>query len=463
MKDSISNIVNKKFREQIVRYHMLDGKNGVLVGFSGGADSSAMLHILNDECKRRGIYLKAVHIHHGIRGDEADRDAEFCEKIAVSIDVDFELVRADIPAMAEKLSKGLEETARDFRYSEFLRIITDDERLDCLSTAHNLDDNAETLLFNLIRGSGVGGLAAIPPIRKLGEYDVIRPLLSVRKREIIGYCNENSIEFIHDSTNDDTVYTRNYIRHELIPAIEKLNPSFLDTAGRLSNFARTDDDYLDAQAKELISGERKAKSIANAHQAIASRAVRLLYSQVSEHTLEAVHIESVLGICRTLHGEVSLPDRVYCRIENGELIFSREKRGEDIDFCSELKVGINRIDGRDFAVILSENGEDLDQIEKNKEILKKIYKKSIHTELKSDTINHMLFVRSRHTGDSYVFGKMTRKLKKLYNDRNFDETTRRTIPIFCDEFGIVWIPGFPTADRVKPDGCGSVSIDYYYN
>ena len=293
MKHSVSDIVRGKFRSALDEFHMLDSSRGVLVGFSGGADSSALLRLMVDECRRRGIFLKAVHIHHGIRGAEADRDADFCESVCVSLGIDFELIRADIPTMAAESGRGLEEEARNFRYSEFSRILGSDSRFDRVATAHNSDDNAETLLFNLIRGTGLGGLSGIPPVRKLGEYEVIRPLIGVTKPEILGFCRENSIDFIHDSTNDDTIYTRNYIRHELMPMIERLNPAFHESARRLSALARADEDCLMSLAKAL-AGERTVSSIASAHRAVASRAVALMYGEVSDSTLEAVLIGAVL-------------------------------------------------------------------------------------------------------------------------------------------------------------------------
>ena len=273
---SVLDAVRRKFRSTIDEYDMLRGVSGVLVGYSGGADSSALLRLFSEECGKRGLYLKAVHVHHGIRGDEADRDAEFCKETAERLGVDFELIKADIPELARLSGKGIEETARDFRYSEFLRILSSDDRLDVVSTAHNSDDNAETLLFNLIRGSGVSGLSGIPPSRPLGEYGIIRPLIGVSKKEIVDFCESEGIDFIHDSTNDDTAYTRNFIRHDIMPRIKKLNPSFDEAVSRLAKTARADDDCLDELAGELIKSGRRASGFANADPAIAARAVMKL-------------------------------------------------------------------------------------------------------------------------------------------------------------------------------------------
>lgn len=457
--------VYAKFTRTLGEYSMLDGRKGVLVGFSGGADSSALLRLLFAECRRRGIYLRAVHVHHGIRGAEADRDAEFCRSTCRALGVDFELVRADIPALARASGRGVEETARDFRYETFSRIIAEDPRLDTAATAHNADDNAETLLFNLIRGSSVGGLGGIPPVRALGDFTVVRPLIACTKREILEYCSGNSIEYVFDSTNDDTAYTRNFIRHELMPMIERLNPAFPEAAERLAKSARFDDEYLDLAAEKLIGGADRIElaELNGAHRAIASRAVVRLYARVSDAALSSRHIEAVLTLCRAGRGELSLPDRVCAVIVRGELVFTREKKAPAGEFYFELGPGINRFDDPDFAFYLPVKEASGGDIEKDIETLKKFYKLSIHIRLKSDTINNILFVRSRRPGDCYVYGKMTRKLKKLFNDRGLGADIRSKIPILCDDEGIVWVPGFPAADRAasvrSADRAASVRSD----
>lgn len=128
--------------------------------------------------------------------------------------------------MARESGRGLEEEARNFRYETFERLLSEDDRLNIAATAHNADDNAETLLFNIARGAGVDGLSGIPPVRAMGQYRVVRPLIYLSKKDIIAACGSIGAEYVTDSTNADTAYTRNYIRHTLVPAFGKLNPSF---------------------------------------------------------------------------------------------------------------------------------------------------------------------------------------------------------------------------------------------
>ena len=518
-----TNIVAGKFGAAIKQYNMLDGCTGILVGYSGGADSSVLLRLLCSLCRERDIYLVAVHVHHGIRGDEADRDAEFCRRTCEKLGVEFRLTRADIPALAAQTGRGIEETARDFRYSEFRRILDSDARLSHVAVAHNSDDNAETMIFNLVRGCGIDGLGGIVPIRPLGNvaqpiveaaqgnafaqssYNsdhaqsshngdhaqsshnndhaqssysgdyaqqragiLIRPLIRVQKREILGYCAENGIEYIIDSTNADTAYTRNYIRAEIIPRLERLNPSFLTAAERLAGLARADSDSLDRTAAAYCASDTITLSELNSLDgAIASRAVRILFSKHSPATLETCHVDSLLRLAAMARegASLSLPGGTRAVISRGKLTFQKNAVSADrpLEFEYRLSEGVNRFDLPDFAAILLPNSKKCGEFEKYNERLKNIYKLSIHAELNSDKINHILFVRSRRAGDAYVFGGMTRRLKKLYNDHKLSRDERERLPVFCDSEGIVWVPGFAVADRARADSDRILSVWYYYN
>ena len=463
------------FQSAVSRYHMLGSDTGILVGYSGGADSAALLSLLHGMCTERGIYLAAMHVHHGIRGAEADRDAAFCAAECERLGVDFLLRRADIPAMARESGRGLEETARDFRYHVFAETIASDARLSCAATAHHADDNAETVLMNLMRGTGIDGLCGIPPVRESEGMRIIRPLIFAPKQVILGYCRENGINYISDSTNTDTAYTRNYIRSELLPGMTMKNPSFAAAVSRMTETLREDRAYLDAEAARFAETcsrgpEIDAGMLAGAPRPIASRTAAMVYARVSAGTLETVHIDAILRLVR-MHREgaaLSLPDRVRAVIGDGRLRFTREPDTVPPVYEMPLHEGINRPEGQDFALLVRKSGASDADFQKDKEYLKNIYKLSIHTRVNSDRIDYMPGVRSRRDGDAYVFGGMTRKLKKLYNDRGLSAAERRQLPVIFDGDGIIWVPGFPPADRVRSgnaaDGVGTVlDIDYYYN
>lgn len=197
----------QKFQQALSDFDMLAGRRSVLVGFSGGADSALLLTLLSE---RRELRVCAAHLNHGIRGEEAERDEEFCRRFCLGINIPFFSARIDIPRLAAERKAGIEETARRERYA-FFRRICEEEGLDCIATAHNATDNAETVLLRLIRGSGTDGLCGIPPVRD----NIIRPLLLCTKEEILSECGRRGIRYVHDSSNDNTEYRRNFIRHRI--------------------------------------------------------------------------------------------------------------------------------------------------------------------------------------------------------------------------------------------------------
>ena len=226
--------MEKKISEAVSCYGMEKMLEGAIVGFSGGADSSAVLHYLKDRC----ACVLAVHINHMIRGEEADRDELFCKSMAEKYGVEFLAVRVDVPSLAKERKKGLEETARDERYRVFGELIQKNPQYKCIVTAHNANDNGETVIFNLARGSGANGISGIKPV----SGNVVRPLIYCTREDIIKYCLDNNIEYVTDSTNSDTDYTRNNIRHNILPQLLSINPNFLESCSRLGEILRRDEE-----------------------------------------------------------------------------------------------------------------------------------------------------------------------------------------------------------------------------
>ncbi len=445
----------------------LDVRDGMLVGYSGGADSAALLHIADGFCREKGLRLLALHIHHGIRGAEADRDAAFCEDACRRMNIPFRSLYADIPALAREAGEGLEETARRFRYEAFERICRE-EGLSCVLTAHHADDHLETLIFHLIRGSGTGGLCGIAPVRRLGECRAARPLLSCTKSDILGYCEENGIEYILDSTNLDTAYTRNYIRSEILPRLKELNPSAARAALHLSENLRQDAECLGRMTDEWLVSERAGSlslaAIGAREPALVSRAFRSRWREIScGGELQHTHITALHGLAeRAVRGSsLNLPGGVIARIDGDRMCFyPASDRRENVPFGGILKEGINLFDGADFAVWMGFSALNPGKFEKDNEWLKNIYNLSIHTRINSDKIKCELSVRRRCPGDAYRFGGMTRTLKRLFCDRKMTADEKAAIPVFCDREGIFWVPSFPLRDGAGGDG--QLDLIVYY-
>lgn len=294
----------------------------VLLALSGGADSSALLDAL---CEM-GVRLSAAHVNHCIRGDEADRDEEFCKNLCRERGVELFLLREDVPARAKESGESVEEAARRIRYAFFERVMSE-RGIPVLATAHNADDNAETVLLNLVRGSGSRGACGIPRTRELSCGTLVRPILSVSRDQIERYCAERSLSYVTDSTNLSDDYARNRIRHKVLPELKGLNSDFLGAVSRFCAVIGEDCDHLDTAARELLKcGAPSAELLISQPRPIASRAL-LFFLRERGARPEARHVEALLDAAKNKkRGGVSLPGGVTAFFEGGVLTVKKDDR-----------------------------------------------------------------------------------------------------------------------------------------
>ena len=219
----------------------------VIACVSGGVDSMCLLEALVDISRERGFIVSAAHFNHLLRGEESHRDEDFVREYCSNQNIPFYSERGDVNDFAKTNKLGTEEAAREMRYRFFYALA---ERLSAerIATAHTADDNAETALMNLIRGSGTAGLSGIPPKRGI----VVRPMLCVARNEVIDFAKSHGIPFVEDSTNSSDVYTRNKIRHSIMPIIKEINPKFTKTITTASELSRADEEYLSELADRFI-------------------------------------------------------------------------------------------------------------------------------------------------------------------------------------------------------------------
>ena len=416
----------------------LDVSTPVLVAFSGGADSSALLHMLAEYRKTSGAKIYAAHVNHMIRGAEADRDEEFCRRMADSLDVKLFVLRRDVPAYARESGKSVETAARDVRY-DFFNDLMKEHNIPLLATAHNANDNLETMIFNITRGSGLKGVCGIPDTRPCEGGTVIRPILGMSRREILEYCKQNSIEYVTDSTNVDTDYTRNMIRATVIPALEKINANAVENASRLSASLRGDAACIEKMTASFLAetnteSSLDCKRLLEVPSAVASRALMALFSKVSGGgSLEAVHIEAIKELCRTArpHSVLNLPCEVDATVECGRLSLEKRRKAcvPSGDFEISLFEGINLISDIHTEIIIG-----------NSQNQKNIYKKSILLYLDSDKICGGLKARNRRAGDKIRSGGMSKSVKKLLCDKKIPLDVRYRLPILFDDEGLVAVP-----------------------
>lgn len=429
--------------------HILSGLSAdspILVGFSGGADSSALLLMLKIYSEQSGAKIYAAHLNHGIRGDEADRDEQFCRELARAYGVEFFSLRLDIPAIARESGESIESAARRERYDFFNRIMRE-KSIPILATAHNADDNLETVIFNLTRGAGLLGLCGIPDSRPTECGVVIRPILSMEKKDIIAFCNKNSINYVTDSTNADNEYTRNKIRNQIIPLLKEINSGVVKNASRATESLKEDSLCLQSATSSFIGEHTSEHSIdldalCNYPAPIVNRALISLYSDISEGaTLETVHVNAIKQLAQNgvPHSSTSLPAGIDATVENGRLCLIRKKApAQKIDYDITLTSGQSTIDSAEIDIFV-----DTEPYSKN------IYKNSILLSIDSAKINGVLHARSRRSGDSILSGKLHKSVKKLLNEKKIPLELRSRIPIIYDENGIVAIPLVAIRDGVR--------------
>ncbi len=440
----------------------------VIAGYSGGADSSLMLYLLREYLGNTGTIICAAHLNHMIRGDEAARDEKFCIDTCEKYGVRLFTSQRDIPAIASAEKRGTEECARRERYAFFDECRSElADELECdasdilIATAHNASDNFETVLFNLIRGSGSAGLAGIAPMRGA----VVRPMLKYESDEIRAMCAELGIDYVTDSTNLCDDYTRNYIRHDIIPAAVSLNPRAADAALRLASTVRAENSYLEKCTADALGEYSGSASVPTAllrqlPDALLPRALTSMYRACrGEATdLSYVHIVSCAALIASAGGGVScVPDRVRFVCGGDMSAFVRQDEADEPDdTTSDVIVNVPESGGKfdfgKYTVTIARNENNGGVSEKN------IYKNLLKENMYRGNIYGNLFMRTRRDGDTLFYGGHTHRLKKLLCDRHIPVSERDRLPVICDGRGIICVPGLPVRDADNADTCGKSTL-----
>jgi len=403
----------------------------LLCAVSGGADSMCLLHLLHTA----GYDVTAAHFEHGIRGAESLRDAAFVESWCRERGIPFVLGHGDVPGLAEEEGLGLEEAARQLRYAFLFQTA---EKLGSahILTAHNRDDNAETLLFNLTRGSGIAGLCGIPEKRGL----LLRPLLHVSRAEIEAYLAENGIPHVEDSSNRSDDYTRNLIRHRIVPLLREINPRFSEAAARTARLAQRDEDCLSALAEDFIRNNYRDGSLplgplSVLHPALASRVVRQLLPGLSMERAEAV----LDFIQSSEYGVLQLPGRALRR-EQGRLY---------LEAGHEITLPARRVIPGETLFIPEAGLRLVTQFTVYRGEIYDLFKTSY---LKYEILTTDLLCTGRLPGDSIrPKGRGVRKkLSALFKEAGYTRAARDACPVLRDRDGPLFVRGLAVDERALP-------------
>jgi tRNA(Ile)-lysidine synthase len=454
---------------RVIRAHALAGADDrIAVAVSGGADSVALLWLLRDleaAAELPGALAGVIHVNHGLRGAEADRDEAFCRALAERLGLPFEGARADVAVLARDARRSIEATARDVRYAFFLEAAA---RLGAtrVATAHTLDDQAETVLLRLLRGAGGRGLGGV----RMRRGPFIRPLLTCRREDVRRYLTARGEGFCEDSSNASLTIPRNRVRHRLLPVIDEIAPGGIEALARFAQLAAADEIYLEGVVSEqagsvVLSTESgvqlKRDALGHLPKAIARRMVRRALEHVEPaRAFSARHVEAVLGLALegADAGHLDVPGVAVNR--RGAEIVLKTRTGPPLR-------------AKEFSVELPVPGR-ADVPEANVAVTATVYEEAPPLEhggwgggdvavLQASALALPLTVRSRKTGDRLrpFGGAGRRKLQDLLVDRKVPRDARDRVPIVVDAQGrIVWVAGvtIDEACRVTAPEAGVVVL-----
>ncbi len=422
-------MVNKVI-SAIEQYNMLSIGDTVIVGLSGGADSCALLLALCSLRDKMSLKVFACHVNHGLRGEEADRDEAFTRALCEKCSVGLFVLHADIRAEAAKRHIGTEQCGREVRYEFFERKAK--ELNAKIATAHTASDNAETVLFNLARGSGISGLCGIPPVRG----NIIRPIIFAGREDTEEYCRRNGIEYVTDSSNLTREYNRNKLRLDAVPVMKEINPSFENAVSGLSKRLREAQDFIDISADKALSragvqGGYSSEKLSVLHEAVFSSAVRKLCSEFALIP-ESKHIELIRKIVYN-GGAVELRNGIFAVSAQG--IFRITEIKDEISY-DECPFDVSQpcvINNKSFSLSVI-NTEEFNNRKKNDKNL-------FYNSLDYDTIPLSSVFRTRRSGDSFSPSrrKITKSVKKLFIEMKIPKEQRNDKILLASEGKALWI------------------------
>ncbi len=425
--------MKRKVESTIRKFNMIEVGDKVLVALSGGSDSMSLLYSLNELKKEICFSIEAAHVNHSLRGAESDNDEKFVREVCDKLGIKLHVLKADVRRYADEKGLSLEDAGRKIRYDFFASVCHDGK----IATAHNLNDRIETFLFNFTRGSGLKGLCSIPPVRG----NVIRPLIECSKDDILLYCQQNGISFVTDKSNDDVGYSRNRIRHNVIPQLKQINSRLEKTALRCIDTLNEDEAFLlDCSVKLVNDSHIKygydIDTLISSPLPILKRALMMILTYEINADIETECVISVLNALNdySFNGRgmaVQLPLGRFARTRNGMLefpSFEEYKRTEPV----ALNMGVNNFG--DYVITIERV-----PFENNQKSLQKVSEDMSIFYIDCDRICGQLKARARETGDAIKlsYRNVTKPLRKLMNEKGIAPEIRDSLPVISDDGRLV--------------------------
>lgn len=426
----------------------------VVIGVSGGADSVCLLLLFYELKKEIPLNLTAVHVNHNIRGSSALSDQLFTEKLCADAGIELKVFSEDVTGYAKEHSLSLEEAGREIRYMRFFE--TAKATGAKVAVAHNARDNAETMIFNMIRGSRLSGLSGIRSKIERDGVTIIRPLLFADRYEIEHWLRERGQEYVTDETNADTGYSRNRIRQVIIKEMEIINPHAVKHINALGESAREAGDFLDKQLdicweeaccmrgnEILLKGEAVRGYARLLREALVHKAISVIAGSARDIT--AGHVAEVLKLLNCETGKrVSLPLDIEAVKENEDLVFKKkrpQRRIPALEIHPETSGSVKAFAGLEFCFEIL----DAEEVDIEKTIIKNKYTKVFDC----DKIIDSLFLRTRQTGDIIRLQNGSKSLNRFFIDSKIPRDKRDEIPVLADGSEIIWIVGSRISEAYK--------------
>ena len=447
-------MIFEKVRSTINKYKLIEDGDKIVLGLSGGPDSICLLHILNRLKEEMNIEIYAAHLNHQIRGLEAQKDALYVSNICDDMGITFFVKSINVPKYCLEHGLSIEEGARKLRY-EMFNEIKDKTKANKIAVGHNLNDQAETILMRIMRGTGLQGLRGIEYIRENG---IIRPILDIDRKDIEDYCKHYNLNPRIDESNLENIYTRNKVRLELIPYMkDNFNPNVIESIVRMSNSLKTDSDYIEDESnikyKEVSNKIEDyinidIKGYTNLHKAIKTRVLRKAIKDLLGDTnfVDQKHIEDIMELEpeSKLDKKITLPRGLFAyRRKNNIVLTTREIINEDIEFSYNIPInGFIKI--KELDMIVETQTMNIDRYKSMKS--DKTSKGFDFNKIKGGIV-----VRSRKQGDKIKLSVGSKKIKQLFIDLKIPKEDRCKVPIVADSEDIICVGDQRISENYKID------------
>jgi len=476
--------LESKVIDFIQRYSLISPEEIVVVGVSGGADSVCLLHVLAKWQKGLGIKLHVAHLNHQLRGVESEADAKYVSNLANSLGIPITIDRQDVAAYRIERNFSVEEAARELRYA-FLAKVAREVGANRIAIGHTRDDQVETILMHILRGTGITGLCGLAPCSPMAHDRqgmsgpakqrnllVIRPLLDITREETTSYCQEHQLDPRIDSSNRSLSFFRNRLRLQLLPLLRQYNPSVDQALLRLADIAKEDNVFIEQYASELwdevARQENNAiyldrKQIASLPIALQRQLLRAAVTRLAGDTrdIEASHIEAARNLLnKPVCKRISLPHSFICQGGYDEIVIVSTAKQSQLPPCPfpplpgefPLKVpGKTAFPG--WKVTASIVGERVDSLSSRRvpSASEGACQSNLVADFDLDKTGTELFVRQRRPGDRFqpLGMNMPKKLHEFMVDAKIPRSWRDHIPIVCSPQQIIWVAGWRIDDRVK--------------